>query len=98
MWATIDTTFPIVITDVEEPTIKSCPLYINQTTDVGQPTALVTWGPLVASDNSEETPSVTCTPTPESSFDMGPTGVRCEATDSSRNQAICEFNVLILGK
>ena len=57
---------------------------------------MVTLGSLVASDNSGETLDVTCTPASGSS--IGIRAVNCEAEDSSGNQAICEFNVLTIGK
>ena len=86
-----------IYTDEEQPTIESCPAHIEQETDDGRSTAMVTWQPPVASDNSGEDLSVKCDPASGSNFNIGMTIVTCEALDSSGNKATCGFQVIING-
>ena len=87
----------VVISDEEQPTIESCPEDISKETDHGKPTAMVTWEPPVASDNSRETPNITCDPASGSNFTIGQIVVNCEAMDTSGNKATCNFSVKVSG-
>ena len=83
--------------DHEQPNIDFCPTNITQETGHGKPTAMVTWEPPVASDNSGEHPNVICDPASGSEFTIGHGVVTCEAVDSSGNKATCSFQIGVIG-
>ena len=62
------------------------------------PTAVVVWAPLVATDNSMQSPIVTCNAENGSQFEIGETEIMCQALDQAGNQAECIFHVDIKGK
>jgi hypothetical protein len=53
------------------------------------------WWPVSATDDCEETPTVTCTPRAGSQFPVGTTVVTCLATDSHGAQGTCTFTVTV---
>ena len=60
-----------VLTEAENPTIQNCPINETHETNRGQPTAVVTWPDLETTDNSGQTPTVTCSVEPGSQFETG---------------------------
>ena len=66
-------------------------------TDLGEPTAVVNWTDPQATDNSRQTPTVTCSTKSGSQFGIGETKVICQAVDRSGNKATCMFTVKIEG-
>ena len=92
---------PIVdflIADTEDPVISGIPRTQNaSTTGVNSTTAIVSWTPPTATDNSG---SVTLigSHNPGDSFPIGNTTVTYTATDLSGNQATASFNVTVTGK
>ena len=55
------------------------------------------WTDPTASDNSKQTPTVTCSVESASQFEIGETEVICEALDASGNLATCSFKVDVKG-
>ena len=78
------------------PVISDTVSDIEQNTDETLPTAVVTWIPPTASDNSG---SVTLTSNyePGDTFPIGDTLVRYNATDPHFNEAMTSFTVTITG-
>ena len=58
---------------------------------------MVTWNDLQTTDNSGQSPIVTCNTESGSLFEIGKTEVICQAVDPSGNQAMCMFTVKIEG-
>ena len=88
----INMTFP----DKEAPVI-SCPT--NQTihTDPSQDYATVVYSDPQVTDNSGDTPTITCDVVSGSQFVIGKHEVICQALDPSGNLANCSFTVTIEG-
>ena len=74
-----------------------CPSNKTIATAFMQPTAVVSWNDLQATDNSGQSPTVTCSIGSGSHFGIGETEVICQAVDPSGNQATCMFTVKIAG-
>ncbi|XP_071490409.1 hyalin-like [Diadema antillarum] len=88
--------FTITVSDVEDPTISSCPNDTVVNTDAGNSTAVVNWTPPTASDNSGSV-TLNSTDNPGDSFSIGTTTVTYTATDGSLNSvSTCEFNVTVI--
>ncbi|XP_072026508.1 uncharacterized protein [Amphiura filiformis] len=87
-------TFTITVLDNESPSISGLPANINQSTDVGLATAVVTWSEPTASDNSG---SVTFSSSHSSgdTFSIGDTIISYTATDAASNQVQDIFTVTI---
>ena len=83
--------------DKEAP-ILICPTNQTFETDSGQPTAVVVWTDVKATDNSGENLIVTCNSDSGSQFEIGLTEIVCEAWDLNRNHAMCTFTVYVKGK
>ena len=77
--------------------ISNLPTNINQTTDHGVSTAVVTWTPPTAADNSGYQ-DLTSSHTPGDSFPIGDTKVVYTATDASNNFVTGSFIVSVHGK
>ena len=60
-------------------------------------TTALTWNKPIASDNSGQIPTVTCSPESGSQFMVGATDVVCRVRDPSGNQGTCAFTVRIKG-
>ena len=75
----------------------TCPHNTSMVTDFGQPTAVVTWNDLQATDNSGQSPTVSCSVGSGSHFGIGENEVNCQAVDPFGNQEICAFTVNIEG-
>ena len=88
-------TFTVTVEDNEAPVFSGCPTNINQNTDAGVCTALVTWTPPTAADNC--TPGLTITPShnPGDSFALGTTTVTYSTVDAAGNMETCSFDVII---
>ena len=67
-------------------------------TGFGQPTAIVVWDDLQATDSSGKQFTVTCSVESGSQFGIGETEVVCQAVDPSKNQETCVFTVEVKGK
>ena len=88
------------ITDDEPPLFTTCPRTISVPTDQGSPQTTVTWTTPRATDNSGDTPTVTCSPN-QGRFAIGSHTVSCVASDGAipPNQASnCTFNITVRGK
>ena len=75
-----------------------CPANQTVETDFNNSAAMVVWTALVATDNSNLTPNVTCSAENGSRFEIGETEVMCKALDEAGNQANCSFIVDVVGK
>ena len=82
--------------DKELPVITACPADIELNTLVGNSTAIVTYQPPTATDNSGKV-TLNCEPPPQSEFNIGQTNVTCVAIDASGNSKTCAFRVRITG-
>ena len=84
------------VADTESPRIRNIPIDIAQNTDPGLATAVVSWTPPTAIDNSG---SQTLVPshTPGDSFNIGNTTVTYTSTDQSANTEVKTFTVTIQG-
>ena len=67
-------------------------------TEPGQDRATLSWSYPIATDNSNQEPSISCDSRPGSTFPIGQTQVHCTAEDASGNSAKCEFDVKVIGK
>ena len=80
---------------MEFPTVTFCPNNITATTTSGQLNAVVTWSEPQATDNSGQSPTITCVIETGSQFWIGQTDVTCQVVDPSGNGATCAFTVII---
>ncbi|XP_030830190.1 uncharacterized protein LOC588928 isoform X5 [Strongylocentrotus purpuratus] len=87
-------TFYISVTDNENPVISGCPSDQNVNTDNGNATAVVTWMPPTASDNSGNQ-TLTSSHNPEDPFPIGNTTVKYTSTDAAGNTDTCIFFVIV---
>ena len=83
--------------DDEDPLISSTPTDISQSTDATVATAVVTWTPPTASDNSG-TYTLTSSHDSGDTFSLGPTTVTYTAVDDAGNMVTDTFMVTITGK
>ena len=86
----------VYFTDVEPPTVSSCPADIINTTDPGLSNATVYWQEPTFSDN-DGVSSNTSTHRPGDTFGLESTTVTYNVTDNSGNMANCSFVVTIEG-
>jgi uncharacterized repeat protein (TIGR03803 family) len=84
------TVFSMAGLDTTAPTI-ACPANITLGCSVN-PLVAATYS-ATASDDSDPTPAVTCSPPSGSGFAIGTTTVTCTARDASGNQSSCSFTV-----
>ncbi|XP_072017520.1 hyalin-like [Amphiura filiformis] len=75
----------------DAPVLAPCPANQTTVTNPGQATALITWEGPVATDNSGDIPTVTCSPPSGTNLTIGRTTVKCTAVDVSGNQDSCSF-------
>ncbi len=88
--------FDVIVTDGENPVIDSCPVDIEVPTDIGTcGGAYVDWTKPGCVDNCP-TCNVTCDHDPGGWYDVGTTGVCCEAEDGYGNTDGCCFNIVVL--
>ncbi|XP_070549855.1 hyalin-like [Ptychodera flava] len=73
----------------------TCPAVFAVEYDYGNTSAVVEFSGGSATDNSGETPSVTCDPPSNSTFLDGINVVTCSATDSSGNTGACNFTIKV---
>ena len=83
--------------DDEDPVILGMPSNINQSTDAAVATAVVTWTPPTASDNSGTYP-LSSSHDPGEIFSLGVTTVSYTAIDYDGNAVTDRFTVTITGK
>ena len=84
-------------TDNENPIISGCPSDQSVNTGSGNATALVTWTPPTATDNSG-TQTLTSTDNPGDYFPIGSTTVNYTSTDAAGNTDTCTFLIAVAGK
>ena len=80
-----------------EPPVVDCPINQALSTDPSQAHAAVIWTDPQVTDNSDETPTISCNIESGSHFGIGETEVICQAVDLAGNQATCTFTVKIEG-
>ena len=85
------------VLDDEDPVITGTPADITQITDDGVATAVVTWKPPTASDNSGHV-TLTSSHNPGDTFPLDVTTVTYTAIDSDSNLMTESFTVTIEGK
>nr|XP_054749016.1 serine-rich adhesin for platelets-like [Lytechinus pictus] len=90
-------TFYVVVIDNENPVISGCPSDQNVTTDIGNATAVVTWAPPIATDNSGNQ-TLTSTANPGDYFPIGNNTVTYTSTDAYENVELCSFNVVVIDR
>jgi len=88
---TASISFTVTVNDVEAPGITASD--INVSTDLGQPTAVVSSYSITTSDNSGEAVAVDCSPAEGYAFPIGTSSVSCTATDPSGNTAFAMFTI-----
>ena len=88
----------ITFTDTEAPILSGTPSTKNVNTDDSLPTAIVSWTPPTASDNSGEAVTLTSDYSPGDAFPIGNTTVTYTATDTYGNIATSSFAVVVTGK
>eukprot|EP00057_Strongylocentrotus_purpuratus_P026271 XP_011680745.1 PREDICTED: hyalin-like [Strongylocentrotus purpuratus] len=87
--------FLVTVTDMQDPTISSCPPSQSVNTDSGLATAVVSWTPPTASDNSGSV-SLTSDYSSGNPFPIGSTRVTYTATDGSGNSVMtCTFDIAV---
>ena len=86
-----------MLTDDEKPVINACPSVPGVTTDSGDATAVVTWTPPTATDNSG-VQTLTSTHNSGDSFPIGNISVTYTATDDAGNTETCTFPVVVSGE
>ena len=86
-----------IFPDNEDPLISGIPADKTQPMDDGFSTAVVTWTPPTASDNSGVV-TLTSSHNPGDTFTLGVTTVTYTAVDSDSNQMTESFTVTIEGK
>ncbi len=84
--------FPLLLTDNEDPTFDFCPTNETSKTNYPHLTAWVEWADPSAADNSGN-PTVDCEPPSGSNFAIGRTTVICTAVDEQGNAVTCLFYV-----
>lgn len=85
-----------LILDVTPPTINNCPSPIVDVIPIGATTLEVIWTPPTATDNSQQTVSVTLDGgNVGDQFSAGQTVVRYTFNDASMNEAICDVVILL---
>ncbi|NP_999830.1 egg bindin receptor 1 precursor [Strongylocentrotus purpuratus] len=87
-------TFFVVVSDNEIPVISGCPSDQNVATDIGNATAVVTWTPPTATDNSVNQ-TLTSTNNPGDDFPIGNNTVTYSASDDAGNTETCTFFVVV---
>jgi X-Pro dipeptidyl-peptidase len=65
------------------------------TVEATGPSTPVTYGAATATDDTDPSPTVACTPASGSGFAVGTTAVQCTATDRSGNTATQSFNITV---
>ena len=77
-----------------------CPpaLQASYPTDLNSPTAVVSWTPPNATDNTGGPVTEDASHSPGDAFSIGVTTVKIDAIDESGNSASCEFNITVVGR
>ncbi|XP_072024945.1 uncharacterized protein [Amphiura filiformis] len=88
--------FTITVNDNVDPVFDVIPpSELQQDTDIGSATAVVSWTEPMVSDNSGVPPLVTSSHNSGDTFAVGQTAVSYTATDSTGNTAVYSFNVIV---
>ncbi|XP_038074659.1 mucin-3A-like isoform X2 [Patiria miniata] len=88
--------FIVTVVDNQPPVVTFCPENINQGTDAGEATAVVTFSQPTATDN-DGLPIIPVGSHPNNStFDLNDTYVSFTFTDSSDNVAYCNFTITVV--
>ncbi len=86
----------VTVVDDEAPVISNCPSEVLSAESSGSNCqAIVSWPPLVATDDCSGVKSFTSTHLPGSFFDVGTTTVTYTATDNNDNVSTCSFDVIV---
>ncbi|MFH1120176.1 MAG: Calx-beta domain-containing protein, partial [Bacteroidota bacterium] len=86
----------VTVFDDEGPVITNCPVADVTGTAAGENCeAVVSWPPLVATDECSGVASFTSTHSPGTLFPVGTTAVTYTATDNEDNVSTCVFNVVV---
>ncbi|XP_070545240.1 hyalin-like [Ptychodera flava] len=88
--------FIVTVIDDNKPITIDCPLDVSQSTDLGLPTATVSWNTPNVTYNCDVGQQVVCDVPSNSTFQLGITEVTCSATDSSNNIMTCIFTVTVI--
>jgi gliding motility-associated-like protein len=84
------------LVDDEPPVIENCPPSVTIENDPGQCAAVHTWADLVATDNCDPDPTISCTASSGGSFEVGTTLIQCIAFDLAGLSDTCSFTVTVL--
>ena len=87
----------VFFTDDESPSFSGVPSDIVQSTDIGAPTAAVSWSEPTASDNSGSV-TMTSSHNSGSDFSIGDTLVTYTAIDADSNVANATFIITVQGR
>jgi gliding motility-associated-like protein len=86
-------TVTITINDTQAPTIANCPTNIALTNDPGVCGAVVSWAPLLITDNCDTSLNIVQTHYSGQVFPIGVTTVSYTVTDDAGNVSVCSFNI-----
>ena len=87
----------VPLLDNENAVFSGCPGDQNVNTDSGNATAVVTWTPPTATDNSGNQ-TLTSSHNPGDYFPLGNTTVNYTSTDTAGNIEMCTFLITVAGK
>ena len=82
--------------DNTPPIITGCPFRVGGMANLGTNEGVATWTEPIAADDDGQPVLVARTHAPSSLFPVGPTTVAYYFTDSTGNEAICSFMVIII--
>lgn len=91
----VSCSFNVVVIDQSAPVFNDCPSDIEIEADETC-SATASWSPPTASDNCDNTVTITESHISGSSFELGTTTITYTATDEAGNSTSCTFNVTVL--
>src|SRR6185436_1979350 len=92
---TSSASFSVTVTDTTAPVLSGLPVGPIELVATGPGGALLTFGPVTASDAVDGDRPVICTPASSSMIPVGTTVVICTATDSHDNTSSASFSVTV---
>ncbi len=92
---TTSASFNVIVTDTAAPVLSGVPVGPINLVATGPGGALLTFGPVTASDAVDGVRPVTCTPASSSMIPVGTTVVTCAASDSHGNTSSANFNATV---
>ena len=84
--------------DDEKPVLMDVPKSLSVHTDLGLPTAVVSWQQPSATDNSGEPVTISSNFKSGDTFPIGITNVTYTATDASGNEEFATLTIIVIGK